>query len=418
MVIPKKAKVIIIGGGVIGCSVAYHLGKIGWKDVVLLERKQLTCGTTWHAAGLIAQLRATKNMTRLAKYSQELYQKLEKETIEKQRKKLFLYRLWCIVEMMAAKKHNVPLVVKCGVAVIDGPTVMYDMNGAAQMLSHLACCVNIEDCDSANPKDKIDQLIKVRKMGVVKLENMIETIVACGGNAIHQQVADITDAAVCGEWELLESQSLGPGQAPRHRSGYQQMSAGRNGDQARTGRVLLASSVGGFTSIVKWLISRYRSTVRKFVDEAGCLQLAARYGHAEIVSLLLSVGAALNGVSRNQSNRTSLFLATMHGHTDVVRVLLNKDGINVTKKSGKDAAPFCVACEFGFLEIVQMFLEYELPASDLTLGLLMACQRGHLSRPQRCSRCCFYQSTPSSFPAKGEARCCNCPGAEYGDDYK
>ena len=80
MTIPKKAKVVIIGGGVIGCSIAYHLGKIGWKDVVLLERKQLTCGTTWHAAGLIAQLRATKNMTRLAKYSQELYQKLEKET--------------------------------------------------------------------------------------------------------------------------------------------------------------------------------------------------------------------------------------------------------------------------------------------------------------------------------------------------
>jgi glycine cleavage system T protein len=80
MGIPKKARAVIIGGGVIGCSIAYHLGKIGWKDVVLLERKQLTCGTTWHAAGLIAQLRATKNMTRLAKYSQELYQELEKET--------------------------------------------------------------------------------------------------------------------------------------------------------------------------------------------------------------------------------------------------------------------------------------------------------------------------------------------------
>ena len=80
MGIPKKARAVIIGGGVIGCSIAYHLGKIGWKDVVLLERKKLTCGTTWHAAGLIAQLRATKNMTRLAKYSQELYQKLEKET--------------------------------------------------------------------------------------------------------------------------------------------------------------------------------------------------------------------------------------------------------------------------------------------------------------------------------------------------
>ena len=80
MNIPKQANVIIIGGGVIGCSIAYHLGKLGWKDIVLLERKKLTSGTTWHAAGLIAQLRATQNMTRLAKYSQELYWDLEKET--------------------------------------------------------------------------------------------------------------------------------------------------------------------------------------------------------------------------------------------------------------------------------------------------------------------------------------------------
>ncbi|MBM1555083.1 GcvT family protein [Sulfitobacter mediterraneus] len=77
---PSKARVVIIGGGVIGCSVAYHLTKLGWQDVVLLERKQLTSGTTWHAAGLIAQLRATANMTKLAKYSQELYGNLETET--------------------------------------------------------------------------------------------------------------------------------------------------------------------------------------------------------------------------------------------------------------------------------------------------------------------------------------------------
>ena len=78
--VPTSARVVIIGGGVIGCSVAYHLAKLGWKDVVLLERKQLTSGTTWHAAGLIAQLRATANMTKLAKYSQELYGNLEAET--------------------------------------------------------------------------------------------------------------------------------------------------------------------------------------------------------------------------------------------------------------------------------------------------------------------------------------------------
>jgi len=78
--LPTSARVVIIGGGVIGCSVAYHLVKKGWTDVVLLERKQLTSGTTWHAAGLIAQLRATANMTKLAKYSQELYGNLEQET--------------------------------------------------------------------------------------------------------------------------------------------------------------------------------------------------------------------------------------------------------------------------------------------------------------------------------------------------
>jgi len=78
--LPKKARAVIIGGGVSGCSVAYHLAKLGWTDVVLLERKQLTCGTTWHAAGLIGQLRGSQNMTRLAKYSADLYVKLEAET--------------------------------------------------------------------------------------------------------------------------------------------------------------------------------------------------------------------------------------------------------------------------------------------------------------------------------------------------
>jgi glycine cleavage system aminomethyltransferase T/glycine/D-amino acid oxidase-like deaminating enzyme len=78
--VPSNAQVVIIGGGVIGCSVAYHLAKIGWKDIVLLERKALTSGTTWHAAGLIGQLRATSTMTRLAKYSADLYGALEGET--------------------------------------------------------------------------------------------------------------------------------------------------------------------------------------------------------------------------------------------------------------------------------------------------------------------------------------------------
>ncbi|MDA0821019.1 MAG: FAD-binding oxidoreductase, partial [Proteobacteria bacterium] len=78
--LPETARVVIVGGGVVGCSVAYHLTKIGISDVVLLERKQLTSGTTWHAAGLVGQLRGSRNMTLLAKYTAELYRGLEAET--------------------------------------------------------------------------------------------------------------------------------------------------------------------------------------------------------------------------------------------------------------------------------------------------------------------------------------------------
>ena len=77
---PTSAQVVIIGGGIIGCSIAYHLTKLGWRDVVLLERKQLTCGTTWHAAGLLTTLRDTEAQTKLAKYTQALYRTLEAET--------------------------------------------------------------------------------------------------------------------------------------------------------------------------------------------------------------------------------------------------------------------------------------------------------------------------------------------------
>jgi 4-methylaminobutanoate oxidase (formaldehyde-forming) len=78
--LPKSAQVVIVGGGIIGCSVAYHLTKLGFTDVVLLERRQLTCGTTWHAAGLVPTLRATYNMSMLANYSATLYDQLEAET--------------------------------------------------------------------------------------------------------------------------------------------------------------------------------------------------------------------------------------------------------------------------------------------------------------------------------------------------
>src|SRR5665809_173151 len=78
--LPSSAKVIIVGGGIVGCSVAYHLGKMGLADVLLLERGKLTSGATWHAAGLVGQLRTSANITQLLGYSVALYDKLEQET--------------------------------------------------------------------------------------------------------------------------------------------------------------------------------------------------------------------------------------------------------------------------------------------------------------------------------------------------
>src|SRR6266851_5150617 len=78
--LPTQARIVIVGGGVVGCSVAYHLTKLGWRDVVLVEQGRLTAGTTWHAAGLVGQMRPNRTMTTMSRYGIELYAGLEKET--------------------------------------------------------------------------------------------------------------------------------------------------------------------------------------------------------------------------------------------------------------------------------------------------------------------------------------------------
>jgi glycine/D-amino acid oxidase-like deaminating enzyme len=78
--LPSHAQVVIIGGGVGGCSIAYHLTKMGWKDVVIVERHELTAGSTWHSAGLVGQLRSDANLTRMMFYSTDLYRQLKDET--------------------------------------------------------------------------------------------------------------------------------------------------------------------------------------------------------------------------------------------------------------------------------------------------------------------------------------------------
>src|SRR3989442_7261357 len=78
--LPSETRVVIVGGGIVGCSIAYHLTEFGWNDVVVLEQNQLAGGTTWHAAGLIGRLRTNNSLTKINQYSADLYARLEKET--------------------------------------------------------------------------------------------------------------------------------------------------------------------------------------------------------------------------------------------------------------------------------------------------------------------------------------------------
>ena len=78
--LPAQAEIVIVGGGIIGCSLAYHLTKLGRRDVLVLEQGRVTSGTTWHAAGLVGQMRPTRTMTRISRYGIELYRTLEAET--------------------------------------------------------------------------------------------------------------------------------------------------------------------------------------------------------------------------------------------------------------------------------------------------------------------------------------------------
>jgi 4-methylaminobutanoate oxidase (formaldehyde-forming) len=77
---PTTAQAVIIGGGIVGCSTAYHLARLGWRELVLLEKGKLTSGSTFHAAGLVGQLRSNANITQLLKNSVELYERLERKT--------------------------------------------------------------------------------------------------------------------------------------------------------------------------------------------------------------------------------------------------------------------------------------------------------------------------------------------------
>jgi 4-methylaminobutanoate oxidase (formaldehyde-forming) len=184
--LPDQARVVIIGGGVIGCSIAYHLTALGWKDVLLLERRRLTCGTTWHAAGLITTLRDTVAQTRLAKYSLDLYKRLEAQTGQ-------ATGVIACGSIQLARTRDKAEEMRRGVNIarcfgVDGHEISASEVKAIWPLADvtdLAAAFHFPGDARANPTDVTQALAKGARLGGARiLENTVVTGILTGGGAV------------------------------------------------------------------------------------------------------------------------------------------------------------------------------------------------------------------------------------------
>ena len=168
--LPSQAQVVIIGGGVIGCSVAYHLTKLGWKDVLLLERKQLTSGTTWHAAGLIVTPDSGELAVEIATYTRELIKSLEAETGQSTGfKEIGYLQLACTPDWLEERRRLAVAARRLGVNYQEiSPAEVKKMWPLADTSDVLAGFYTPED-GRANPVDFTMALAKGARMGGVKI---------------------------------------------------------------------------------------------------------------------------------------------------------------------------------------------------------------------------------------------------------
>jgi len=185
----SAARVVIIGGGIVGTSVAYHLTQLGWRDVVLLEQGSLSCGTTWHAAGLVGQLRSSSNLTRLIGYSVELYGRLEAETGQSTGwKRCGSVSVARTAERMVQLRRNASVANSYG---IEAHVISREEAGARYPLMRvddLVGAVWIPGDGKANPADVTQALARGARAGGARL---LEGVKVTGVDVVRGRVARV-----------------------------------------------------------------------------------------------------------------------------------------------------------------------------------------------------------------------------------
>ena len=206
--LPTQARAVIIGGGIIGCSTAYHLAGLGWKEVVLVERQKLTGGSTWHAAGLVGQLRTSANITQLLKHSVELYGRLEAETGQATGWKMNGgLRLACNAERMTEIKRQATTAHSFGLEMhLLTPSEAKKL-WPLMDVADLVGAAFLPTDGQANPSDIAQALAKgARARGVTIVENCAVTAIrqkngrAAGVSTTQGDIACEVVVNCCGQW--------------------------------------------------------------------------------------------------------------------------------------------------------------------------------------------------------------------------
>ncbi|HKC09360.1 MAG TPA: FAD-dependent oxidoreductase [Methylomirabilota bacterium] len=190
---PDHARAVIVGGGIVGVSVAYHLTQLGWRDVVLLEQGSLSCGTTWHAAGLVGQLRSSSNFTRLIRYSADLYSRLEAETGQSTGwKRCGSVSVARTAERMVQLKRNAAMANAYGVEAhvigLDEAAARYPL----MRTDDLVGAVWIPGDGKANPADITQALARGARAGGARL---MEGVKVTGVNVVDGAIAGVETSA-------------------------------------------------------------------------------------------------------------------------------------------------------------------------------------------------------------------------------